>query len=197
MKYVRLAVFCIAFAWCSTFALGQSSYPPVYLRIMNIPQETDTWCWAAVAQQIVFALKGQSRPSQCEMVELAYGKPSYFCCNQFGKWNGNHQCRLLGNLKHIQYLISYFGGRQSQLSYPTNPFTLYRTLYYGYPVIMFVKESAYQKVGHFVVIVGMSWTDIGFGIEPILHINDPISLITTNVPFRNIADYWEAAIVVF
>ena len=46
--------------------------PPVDLGIQNIPQETPLWCWAAVAQQIIFALRGPNgTPHQCGLVAIA------------------------------------------------------------------------------------------------------------------------------
>ena len=71
----------------------------VVLPIQNIPQETQVWCWAAVAQQIVFSLHGPANtPPQCAMVALAYRSSPDTCCNQYGNYNGNPNCLARGSL---------------------------------------------------------------------------------------------------
>lgn len=163
--------------------------PPVDLPIQNIPQETAVWCWAAVAQQIIMASRGpQSTPPQCALVARAFGQPSESCCN--APWN----CSVTGQLHQIQGLIKEFGGRSSGLATPTDPMTLYQTLAAGNAVIMGVKSSPYS--GHVVVVRGMGWVPTWNGLQPVLYINDPMAWFTQPVPFANIAQYWDVAIVV-
>lgn len=180
-----------------SFSANAQQYPiPVHLNIANIPQETTTWGWVAVAQQIIFAIQGNNTPPQCAMVSIANNTRPEACCNQLGKWNGNQACLVRGHLTQIQNLILHFGGHYSNTAPPTDPLTIYNTLRSNRPIIMFVKQSAYQQVGHFVIITGMQWVNTGFGFQPILYINDPVGFMTQPVPFANIAQFWQAAIVV-
>lgn len=183
------------------FALGHSANaqqhpPPVYLNIIPIPQETLVWCWAAVAQQIIFAIRGNNTPPQCAMVSISNNAHQGTCCNQFGKWNGNQHCLVPGNLLQIQSLILHFGGRYSSIALPTDPLTVYNTLLANRPIIMAVKQSAFQSVGHVVIIVGMEWVLTQFGYQPVLYVNDPMNFMTQPIPFAHIAQYWKSAIVV-
>ena len=55
---------------------------PVDLGIRNILQETQVWCWAAVAQQISLHLRGPNdTPPQCALVAIAYNAGPEYCCN--------------------------------------------------------------------------------------------------------------------
>ena len=177
-------------------ASAQQHPPPVRLYIQNIPQETQVWCWAAVAQQIIYRVRGHNTPPQCEMVAIANNTHPGFCCNQLGMWNGNQSCFTTGNLQQIQYLIAHYGGRYSSIAQPTDPMTIYNALLHGRPIIMSVKESPYSQIGHVVVITGMEWIPTLYGIQPVLHVNDPARYFTEPVHFANIAQYWQAAIVV-
>lgn len=163
--------------------------PPVDLPIRNIPQETQVWCWAAVAQQIIMATHGPQRtPAQCELVASAYGQHPQSCC-------GNpRNCTVTGSLAQIQGLIAHFGGRHSSLEPPTDPMTLYRTLADGKAVVLAVKATPFS--GHVIVLRGMGWMPTPNGQQPVLFINDPMAYFTAPVPFAQIARYWESAIVV-
>ena len=72
--------------------------------------------------------------------------------------------------------------------------TLYRTLHQGRAIIMAVQRTPYD--GHVVVIRGMGWTRTLYGFEPVLYVNDPMNYFTRPIPFRRIARFWRAAIVV-
>ena len=96
-------------------------------------------------------------------------------------------------MQQIQQLIAYYGGRYSSIVPPTDPRTVYNTLASGQPIIMLVRSSPYSDIGHFVVIRGMEW----FGGEPVLLINDPLAYFSRPIPFAQIAQYWQAAIVVY
>ncbi|MEQ8860919.1 MAG: papain-like cysteine protease family protein [Pseudomonadales bacterium] len=170
------------------FAPGQVP-PPVDLPIENIPQETQVWCWAAVAQQIIKATKGiQGTPPQCALVGMANGQHPQACCQNPGA------CVTTGSLQQIQGLVQQFGGRGSQVAQPTDPMTVYSALAGGHAVVMAVRSSPYA--GHVVVLRGMAWQPTPAGLQPVLFINDPMAYFTQPVPFANIARYWEAAIVI-
>jgi hypothetical protein len=163
--------------------------PPVDLGIQNIPQETPVWCWAAVAQQIIFASRGPNgTPPQCGLVAIASNAPPQYCCQQ------PTPCMRTGHLQEIQGLILHFGGRLSSLAPPADPMTVYQTLASRRPIIMAVQSSPYS--GHVVVIRGMAWVSTPMGIQPVLYVNDPMGFFTQPVPFINILPYWRAAIVV-
>lgn len=170
--------------------LSQGRIPPaVDLPIQNIPQETNVWCWAAVSQQIIMATKGQQgTPAQCALVGIASGLPPQACCRNRGR------CARTGSLQEIQQLIQHFGGRSSSINAPTDPLTLYQTLANGHAIVLAVQSSPYS--GHVVVLRGMAWQQGVNGLEPVLFINDPMAYFTQPVPFRSIAQYWQAAIVI-
>lgn len=163
--------------------------PPVDLGIQNILQETDVWCWAAVAQQIILAVRGPGgTPPQCALVARASQLNETVCCQNYAN------CRRTGQLYEIQNLILAFGGRFSSLAQPADPMTLYQTLAMRRAVIMAVRSSPHS--GHVVVIRGMAWVPTPMGVQPMLYINDPMSYFTQPVPFASIAQYWQSAIVV-
>lgn len=169
---------------------AQQPPPPVDLPIQNIPQETQVWCWAAVAQQIILATHGpQATPPQCALVARAYGQHPNTCCANPAN------CTVTGQLPQIQGLIAEYGGRHSSVQHPTDPMTLYQTLAAGKAIIMAVKSSPFS--GHVVVLRGMAWMPTPFGtMEPMLIINDPMAYYTQPVPFSQIAQIWEQAIVI-
>lgn len=161
---------------------------PVRLDIPNFQQETPVWCWAAAAQQIIWYYQ-LGTPPQCELVAYANRTDPYLCCS------GPHACPWVGTLVQIQELIRYYGGRYSSISPPANPVDVYNTLALGRPIIMAVKATG--AVGHVIVISGMEWRPTPFGGEPVLLINDPLSYFTQPISFARIAQYWQAAIVVY
>jgi hypothetical protein len=162
---------------------------PVDLPIANTRQETQVWCWAAVAQQIIMASRGpRATPSQCALVGMAYGRGSQACCQNPGS------CVTTGSLEQIQGLVRDFGGRGSSVARPTDPMTVYNSLAAGHAIVMAVRSSPYE--GHVVVLRGMAWQQTPYGMQPVLFINDPMAYFTQPVPFDNIARYWEAAIVI-
>ena len=90
--------------------------PPVDLGIRNIMQETDVWCWAAVAQQVIVKRKGKS-PPQCALVAMVHGRFPSHCCPHY------ERCAVPGSLGQIQTLIRNFGQRTTSLSPPTDSIT--------------------------------------------------------------------------
>lgn len=173
-------------------AIAQGPLPPVDLGIQNIPQQTEVWCWVAVAQQIIQSSRGPFQtPPQCALAAMAYGiHPSVYCSGM-----GNPACVRTGSLNQIQYLIGQFGGRFSALAPPTDPMTIYHTLRSGRAIIMAVRSSPFTN--HVVVIRGMHWAPTPLGAQPVLLINDPIGFFSQSVPFANIARFWKVAIVVY
>lgn len=172
----------------SSCLLGRHAYSqcaPVDLGIRNIRQETQVWCWAAVAQQIIHWRTGNS-PPQCALVAMANNAHPQFCCT------GNPQCLVTGSLQQIQWLIGQFGFSYSTIAPPAGPVPVYETISARRPIIMAVYSSPYS--GHVVVIRGMSC----MGPNPVLHINDPIgwSEFAQPVAFHHMLPYWRHAIVV-
>ena len=186
----RRFVFAIAISVVAAQSAAAPQWPsPVDLRIQNILQETEMWCWAAVAQQIIFHLQRQNTPSQCALVAIANGAPPQYCCAQY-----QPDCVRPGSLAQIQGLIQQFGGRFTSYAYPADPMTVYRTLASGRAIIMSVQATPF--IGHVVVIRGMRWVPTRIGLEPELLVNDPMSHFSQPIPFVNIARYWRDAIVV-
>jgi hypothetical protein len=176
----------------STKASGQFTPKPISLPIQNIMQETNVWCWAAVAQQIIFSLRGAGNtPPQCALVAEANGVHPNYCCAGIG----NADCVKTGSLQQIQYLIDKFGGKISGIQHPANSMVLYNTLVSGRPIILQVKTG--QSSAHVVVLTGMSFLPNGVGgTEAILHINDPMAYFTQPVAFSRLINIWMSAIVV-
>lgn len=163
--------------------------PPGDLGIQNITQQIPVWCWAAVAQQIIYRLNGSTAtPQQCQLVATALNTTPQYCC-QFPT-----PCMNTGSLQQIQGLIAYYGDHWSSISPPANPMVVYQTLVSGRAIIMALQSSPYS--GHVVVIRGMAWVPTPMGVQPILYINDPMTYFTQPVPFANFIQYWGAAIVV-
>lgn len=164
--------------------------PPVNIQIQNIPQETGVWCWVAVAQQIILASRGPSNtPPQCALVATANGANPAVCCNGY-----NPACVTTGSIPQIQNLIQYFGGRASNYAPPTDPMTLYQTLAGGRAVIVQLRTG--QSTAHVVVVRGMSFLQGPQGIQPVLHVNDPMAIFTQPVLYAQIAPIWMSAIVI-
>jgi hypothetical protein len=162
--------------------------PTVDLGIRNIMQDTDVWCWAAVAQQVIVKRKGRS-PPQCALVAMVHGRYPSFCCPHY------ERCAVAGSLRQIQVLIRNFGQRTTTLSPPTDAMSLYRTLRSGHPIILAIRNS--QFTGHVVVLTGMTWIDGANGQEALLHVNDPLRVIPNRLAFRALVPRWQAAIVVY
>ena len=185
LAHIVLLVCCAA---GPTTAQMQSLPPSVDLGIRNIMQDTDVWCWAAVAQQVIVKRKGRS-PPQCALVAMVHGRFPSYCCPNY------ERCAVPGDLRQIQTLIRNFGQRTSSLSAPTNAMSLYRTLRAGRPIILAIRNS--PRTGHVVVLTGMTWTDGPNGPEATLHINDPLQLIPNRLSFRALVPRWQAALVVY
>ena len=164
---------------------------PIDLGIVNLKQETPVWCWVAVAQQIILWKTGNQIP-QCALAGMASSVPPAMCCG------GHPACVHPAGLQQIQALIANFGFSLSHISPPAAPQAVYQTLAIGKAIIMAVQSS--PVMSHVVVIRGMAC----HGPVPILYVNDPASNMTNPlpafsgpVPFQQLAQYWQAAIVVW
>ena len=187
MKIIN--IFLLTFFLTATPPARAEVLPPVDIQIQNLPQETQVWCWAAVAQQIILRLNGPTAtPPQCQLVATAFNLAPQYCCQ------APTPCMTTGSLQQIQALIAYYGGHWSSIAPPTDPMTIYQTLASGRAIIMAVQSSPYS--GHVVIIRGMAWVTTTMGVQPVLYINDPMAYFTQPVPFQSIAGYWQAAIVV-
>ncbi|MBF0034382.1 hypothetical protein HAX39_17555 [Citrobacter freundii] len=178
----------IVAAYFFIFSYALAIPPPIDLGIQNIPQMTPVWCWAAVAQQIIYRLNPGSTPQQCQLVAEAYNANPQICCN------APASCMATGSLQQIQHLISNYSGHSSTITPPANPMAIYQTLASGRAIIMQVRSSPYSN--HVIVIRGMAWVPTPMGIQPVLYINDPMAYFTQPILFSNLAMYWLAAIVV-
>jgi hypothetical protein len=162
--------------------------PPVDLGIPNVAQETQVWCWAAVAEQVIRRQRGHS-PPQCALVAMVHGQFPSYCCPHY------ERCAVAGSLAQIQQLIRNFGHRYSAIQGPGDPMNLYRHLQAGRPIILAIRNAAFS--GHVVVLTGMTWVVTERGLEAVLHINDPIHSFPPRMYFRDLAPRWAAAIVVY
>lgn len=131
----------------------------VQIRTPYHHQDTLVWCWVASAKMVVEAL-GESAPSQCEMLEQAYGAP---CCSQ------PYLCERGGHIVEIQNLIRQFGYSLSRLSSYGDGFQIFSILKRTRaPIVAWIDGS------HFVVITGMKIVPSNYGPWGIVRIYDPI-----------------------
>jgi hypothetical protein len=110
-------------------------------------------------------------------VALANGAAPGFCCSGY-----NPMCIRTGTLPQIAALIREFGGRASTYAPPTDPMTLYRTLAAGRPLVLHVRSSL--TTSHVVVLRGMTFVQRPYGVEAVLHINDPLAYSHSPSRFR-------------
>ncbi|MDX7857967.1 papain-like cysteine protease family protein [Aeromonas caviae] len=187
---MKSVIFTIIVLIALSFRAQAQPPAPVDLGIQNISQQTPVWCWAAVAQQIIYKINGPGgTPHQCQLVAAAFNMAPQYCCQV------PTPCMTTGSLQQIQGLIAYFGGHWSTLALPANPMSVYQTLASGKAIIMAVQSSPYS--GHVVVIRGMAWAQTAMGLQPVLYVNDPMAYFTQPIPFLNLSQYWSAAIVVY
>lgn len=181
---------CIVCAWL-LIACGpgdeQNQLPPVSLPIANELQQQPNWCWVATTRQVLVSLPNgprQSTPPQCALAAAALGTSAALCC-------GNPAaCDFPGSPQQQQLLLAAYGGRSSTIAPPTDPITLYQAIRAGYGVILFIRGSG--RVGHVVVLRGMYWQA---GI-PYVVVNDPLQYFVAAVPFQELLQFWQAALVV-
>ncbi len=190
MSRKLLSIVAAAFIAASSSTASAQLPPPVDLGIQNLPQETQVWCWAAVAQQLIMHRRGSAgTPPQCALVAVANGAAPQVCCSGY-----NPACVRVGSLNQIQFLIAQYGGSYSQIAPPTDPMTLYHTLASGRPIIVHI-ASGYAS-SHVVVLRGMAWVPTAWGAQPVLYINDPMAYFTQPIPYQSLVPIWIDAIVV-
>ena len=188
---IRKNVTALVLAAVALAAPALAQYPPpVNIPIQNILQETSSWCWAAVAQQIILAAAGsQQTPRQCALVAIANNAPPAVCCSGF-----NPACVRTGSLEQIQFLIGQFGRHASTIAPPTDPLTLYNTLASNRPIILHIVSG--PGTSHVVVLRGMAFIPTPQGVMPVLYINDPMSVFTQPLPYPQLLQLWISAIVI-
>ncbi|UYV39271.1 hypothetical protein N4R57_09840 [Rhodobacteraceae bacterium D3-12] len=194
MLVFRSLVFA-AMMLCAPGAQAQQVPPPVNLGIINVQQQTPVWCWLAVVEMIAHWKQKtpiQGPPHQCAMVSKAngYGKP--ICCNPPSQYQ--NACFRTGHTQEIMQLLQATGAGVASYNPPANPMVLYQTLRSGRPIILQVQSTPFS--GHVVVLTGMEWVKTPYGVQPVLHINDPLAHFTQPVPFQQLIPIWSAAIVV-
>lgn len=180
-------------------ANAQQLPPPIDLGIVNIPQQTQVWCWVAVVEQIAHwksQTNPNSSPHQCELVSFANGMPQPLCCNAAAV-NANpmlaQQCIRTGQDQEIMQLLNMVSNSVASYALPAHPMALYNTLASGRPIILKLQNTPYS--GHVVVLRGMAWVQTPMGPTAVLYINDPLSYFTQPVPFQNIAHMWSGAFI--
>lgn len=166
---------------------------PIALPVPTITQRTLVWCWLAVAEMVI-RYRNQGRGlEQCQMMSIGHGMPPQACCADA------RPCARPGQLDEIQRLIAHFGGRFNQLSPPQDPMSVYQHLRRGTPIIASINSG--MGMGHVVVIRGMRFvpqrTRMGVQWMPMLLINDPMSMIPGEVPYRQFLRQWRASILVY
>lgn len=189
----------LVFAPLGAPVVAQQVPPPVRLNIVNVPQQTPVWCWLAVVEMIAHwkqrsAIAGP--PHQCAMVSWANGLAQPLCCAspQHLSPQLRNACYRTGQVPEIMALLRQTGAGVASYNPPAGPMALYQTLRSGRPIILQVQSTPYA--GHVVVLTGMEWRRGPFGVEPVLHINDPLAHFTQPVPYRRLLPIWVAAIVV-
>ena len=186
---MRRALIGLIFCLCAVSGpAAQGLPPPVTLNVPNVVQETPVWCWVAVARQLILANQGQA-PNQCALVAIANGAHPNVCCSGY-----NPACVKTGAIPQMAGLIQMFGRTATAYAPPADAMTLYRTLRSGRAVILQVRSGATST--HVVVLRGMSFVQTPYGVEAVLHINDPMSFFTQPVPFSQLLPLWIDAVVV-
>ena len=188
---VRIALFLVLLFGSFNTATSQYIPPPIHLPIENRLQQTISWCWLAVSQQIISYLTGPlNTPSQCALAGTALRLGSEVCCY-------TPTCSVQpGTLQQIAELISLYGGGYSNMMFSKDPYVVYGILSQGHPIIMAIQRG--RGVGHVAVIKGMAWVPSLYGgMEPVLYINDPMSYLPQTIPYSQAAYYWAAGLEVF
>ncbi|WP_372422933.1 papain-like cysteine protease family protein [Salinarimonas chemoclinalis] len=140
-------------------ARAQVLVDSVHLSVPYHRQDTVVWCWVASAKMAAETV-GLPTPSQCQMLELAYGAP---CCRR------PDLCLRPGHISEISRLVGMFGGRIGTLEIsrwaPDFITHLRRT---GRPIVAHVDGS------HFVVITGMDVYQTPNGGWAVVSYHDPL-----------------------
>lgn len=189
---INIAIFLILF---TPNVFSQWEYhpqlpPSVDIPVRNILQETEVWCWAAVAQQVINYMHGShNTPPQCHLVAVANGAHPAVCCQEY-----NPLCIRTGSMSQIQFLIEKYSWTYTSYNLPTSPQVLYNTLASRKIVILSVQSGF--MASHVIVLRGMYFIPTPYGVEAMLLVNDPLSHFPQAVPFSQIVGMWIGAIVV-
>jgi hypothetical protein len=128
-----------------------------FLQIPYEAQQTSEWCWVASAKMVA-SYFNINTPSQCEMLERAYGAP---CCENPGL------CTVPGSIFQVQQLIQGFGLQTSQLGRPANGYVLLNLFQNNHPVVIHLVQ------GHFSVLSGIQVVATPQGPLGMVHVLDP------------------------
>lgn len=184
-KPIALLVFLVLFI--SAAAPAQTLPKSVHVDVPNHLQETEMWCWAAAAQQIIEWSEKSTMP-QCGLVAVANNIHPAVCCAA-----QSPTCVRTGTMTQVQSLIKMYTGRSSRVINPT-VMSLYAQLTQGKPVIIQVRMSPLTT--HVVVLTGMTFVWTRSGAMAILELNDPMSIYTIPVPYSNLSQIIVNALVV-
>jgi len=185
-KLLMLAAACLCL-W-SVPGGAQLRPDPIELNIPNIEQERNTWCWAALAQQVLVSRTYGSPPSQCELVTISnikLGHSELDCCQN----QTDPVCDRFGDQRDSIGLVTQYGGQARQVPLPS-PEEIYNYLVAGSPLIIIFQRTEDAK--HAYLVRGLSWV----GDEARLLINDPAGRDSQTVNYDLVRPSWADAIVI-
>jgi len=156
---------------------------PVDIDVPLVTQDTDEWCWLAVAEMIMLERTDRSE-LQCEMVERRDGLASGWCCEDLSRC-----ARPSTSLNETAQVLAAAGVR-TRPGMAVLPSTLYSLLSAGMPVIAQVRNS--EGTTHAVVIRGMYY----IGFTAILIVNDPMEIAPREIPHSILAVGWINSLIV-
>lgn len=160
--------------------------PPIDLGVINIPQQTPVWCWAAVVEQVVRWRSGGSGPSQCQIVSAANGFPAEHCC---GPAVGAPICLRPGGVQEMQQALFSLVNIRSSVFGPLSWQQLYQFLSLGRPVLVLLHSTPFS--GHVVLVRGMFFVPQG----PVLIVNDPMAYFSQPVPIQAFYAFWTGSVL--
>lgn len=183
-------VMAMILAWPSSALAAWGQPDPVIINIANEEQETNTWYWPALLQQIINWRGIGQAPAQCDLVDTANaykGLTGINCCQDPGLPN----CSRQADENELNSLISLYGGQMSEVTVPAAPQEIYNYLMAGKVLLMQVEISG-TNVKHFYMIRGLAWD----GEEAMLTINDPAVPQSQTVKFSDFQNTWMRAFTV-
>jgi hypothetical protein len=183
--FALLALVAVVLACSVPVEAAEDQGPTVNIDIQNRLQETQVWCWVAVAQQIIAYSAGRS-PSQCALVASADLVPPAMCCSGY-----NPSCVHTGSMEQLRFLLLAYGSNTSQIIMaPRDPRVLYQHLDNDHPIVLQIRSGVAST--HVVVLRGMRLTSN----DAILYVNDPMSIYTQAVPYSRLYPIIVNALVV-
>jgi hypothetical protein len=182
MHIIRIILVVILLTIGGHATAQQSVPPPIDIAVPHVTQDTDYWCWLAVAQMILTQRMNYSDP-QCTLIERWDNHPPGNCCGDL------RQCQRYGiNLQEIQALLES-EGVHSRYGSPILPNALYSLLTADMPVIAQVR---YGNITHAVIIRGLRYER---GIA-VLRINDPQRCAPHEVRYDDFTVNWIDSLVI-